>query len=158
MEELFVRIGEQVSTVGGERGRTDKSESADVEEDDGDDGCMMNGDMEFDGELIVVGVVFSKMARSQSSVLGGGLGVKVQTGKSVAMLLAEGVAGSAPKRPESSLVPPAAGTSHRPMKGTRRTPPVLGGEWKKILPTRKHLPTTKRHSKVKCSQTWPEPG
>lgn len=44
----------------------------------------------------------------------------------------------AAKRPTAPLVPPAAGTSHRPMKGTRRTPPVLGGEWKR---TPKRPPT-----------------
>lgn len=76
----------------------------------------------------------SRIDLSQSSVFAcAGEMVLVLLRKVLVLELAEAV-----KRPTAPLVPPAAGTSHRPMKGTRRTPPVLGGEWKK---TPKRLPT-----------------
>ena len=86
-------------------------------------------------EAVVEFSLESRIARSQSSVLawagemvvGGAVSDEEQTGKSEAMVLAGEVVLS--KRLVRTLFPPAAGTSHRPMKGTRRTPPVLGGEW-----------------------------
>jgi hypothetical protein len=89
-----------------------------------------------DGEGVeVIAAVDEPLSRidlSQSSVFAWA-GEMVLVLKFVLLELAEAV-----KRPTAPLVPPAAGTSHRPMKGTRRTPPVLGGEWKR---TPKRPPT-----------------
>lgn len=118
--------------------------ASDMDDEEGDDGARMKGDedaAELGDEAATAALLLSMMARSQSSVFacageivvvvvvvaGVAVVVKLQMGRSD--VVEEGTT-VVSKRPVLKLVPPAAGTSHRPMKGTRRTPPVLGGEWK----------------------------
>jgi len=145
--------GEEVMSKTGVRRMALRSVSADVD-DEGEEAWMRKGEeVREDGdevvaaESVVVLSLESRMERSQSSVFAwaGEMVVGVwavneeQTGKSEAIWLTGEIV-LVSKRLVRALFPPAAGTSHRPMKGTRCTPPVLGGEWKR---TPKRLPTAR---------------
>lgn len=133
-----VRRGDDAVSTMGVWSRAERSVSADEDDAEGDDADRRNGEevergVDGDG-MVLVDELPSRIDLSQSSVFAcAGEMVLVLLTKVVLLVLA-----GAAKRPTAPLVPPAAGTSHRPMKGTRRTPPVLGGEWKK---TPKRLPT-----------------
>lgn len=136
-----VRRGDDAVSTMGVWSRAERSVSADEDDAEGDDADRRNGeDVErgVDGDgvevMVLVDELPSRIDLSQSSVFAcAGEMVLVLLTKVLLVLLA-----GAAKRPTAPLAPPAAGTSHRPMKGTRCTPPVLGGEWKT---TPKRLPT-----------------
>lgn len=135
-----VRRGDDTVSTMGVWSRAERSVSADEDDAEGDDADRRNGEeveRGVDGDgievMVLVDELPSRIDLSQSSVFACAGEMVVLLTKVLLVLLA-----GAAKRPTAPLVPPAAGTSHRPMKGTRRTPPVLGGEWKK---TPKRLPT-----------------